>query len=92
MGYGKFDVVEFEPGNIPDNVIIYDETDLTLVRMISDMKFPEYPVPMGVVKRVALPTFDDAVHEQIESAKTKFAPDLEKLVSSGDTWDVKLTI
>ena len=57
--------------------------------MISDMKFPEYPVPMGVVKRVALPTFDDAVHEQIESAKTNFAPDLEKLVSSGDTWDVK---
>ena len=31
----------------------------------------------------------DEVKKQIESAKTKFAPDLEKLVSSGDTWDVK---
>ena len=89
MGYGKFDIVEFEPENVPDHVVIYDETDLTLVRMIVDMKFPEFPVPMGVIKRVKQPTFDDRVHEQIESAKTKFKPDLSKLISSGDTWEVK---
>jgi len=74
---------------VPDNVIIYDETDLTLIRMISDMKFPEFPVPMGVIKRVLKPTFDDSIHEQIESAKSKFKPDLKTLITSGDTWEVK---
>ena len=81
------DVSAYERANLMS--VDYDETDLSLVRMISDMKFPEFPVPMGIIKRVKSPTFDDAIHEQIESAKTKFKPDLEKLISSGDTWEVK---
>ena len=89
MGYGKFDIVEFEAGNVPDSVLVYDETDPILVRMISDMKFPEHPVPMGIIKRVQAPTFEESVHSQIQTAKEKFKPDLKKLIGAGETWEVK---
>ena len=89
MGYGKFDVVEFEPNKIPDNIVIFDEKDPVLIRMITDMRFPEHPVPMGIIKRVEAPTFEDVVSDQITMAKEKFKPDLKRLISSGDTWEVK---
>ena len=57
--------------------------------MVADMTFPEYPVPMGIIKRIERPTFEDQITDQIASAKTKFPPNLEKLISSGDTWEVK---
>lgn len=89
VGYGKFDIVDIEPGNVPDNVVVYDETDSVLIRMVTDMKFPEYPVPMGVLKKTLRPTFEDSLESQIELAKSKFPPDLQKLLSSGETWEVK---
>ena len=89
MGYGKFEIVEFEAGSVPDNVVVYDETNSLLIRMISDMRFPEYPVPMGIIKRVSKPSFEESISSQIESAKSKFPPNLEKLISSGETWEVK---
>jgi len=89
MGHGKFDIVEFESEKTPDNITIYDETDPVLIRMIADMRFPEYPVPMGVLKRTSRPTFEDSIASQIESAKSKFPPNLQKLISSGETWEVK---
>ena len=89
MGYGKFEIIEFEAGSTPDNVVVYDETNPLLIRMISDMRFPEHPVPMGIIKRVQKPSFEESISSQIESAKSKFPPNLEKLVSSGETWEVK---
>ena len=89
MGQGRLEIIEFEPGNIPDNVIVYDETNPALIKMVANMRFPEYPVPMGIIKRVEKPCFEQSVRDQIDSAKTKFPPNLEKLISSGDTWEVK---
>ena len=89
MGYGKFDIVEFEPNKIPDNIVIYDETDPVLIKMVKDLEFPDSPVPMGIIKRVKAPIFEDVVHEQITMAKDKFKPDLKKLIEAGDTWEVK---
>ena len=89
MGQGKFDIIDFEAGNVPDNVVVYDESSPILTKMVADMTFPEYPVPMGIIKRIERPTFEDQITDQIASAKTKFPPNLEKLISSGDTWEVK---
>jgi len=44
---------------------------------------------MGIIKRVEAPTFEDVVSDQITMAKEKFKPDLKRLISSGDTWEVK---
>ncbi|GIR28715.1 hypothetical protein CM15mP43_03390 [bacterium] len=60
-----------------------------LIKMVKDLEFPNSPVPMGIIKRVKAPIFEDVVHEQITMAKDKFKPDLKKLIEAGDTWEVK---
>ena len=50
---------------------------------------PEMPRPMGILRNVAAPTFDDGVNAQIEGAvEKKGAGTLESLIYSGDTWTV----
>jgi 2-oxoglutarate ferredoxin oxidoreductase subunit beta len=50
---------------------------------------PEMPRPMGILRGVAAPTFDDGMNAQITKAiETKGAGTLESLIYSGDTWEV----
>ncbi|MFQ5786383.1 MAG: 2-oxoacid:ferredoxin oxidoreductase subunit beta [Thermodesulfobacteriota bacterium] len=86
---GKFKVVEFEPENPPDDIMIYDETDLSFAFTLSKMSWPEFPVPMGVIRRVELPSFEEQIYQQVDRAKEKFQPDLNRLIYSGDIWEVK---
>lgn len=85
----KFKVVEFEPENPPDDIKVYDETDLPLAFSLSKMSWPEFPVPMGVIRRVELPSFEEQIYQQVDRAKEKFQPDLNRLIYSGDIWEVK---
>jgi 2-oxoglutarate ferredoxin oxidoreductase subunit beta len=53
------------------------------------MWWPEFPVPIGVLRRVKRPTHDQLVKGQIEDSIAKFGSgDLEKLLVSGETWTV----
>lgn len=78
-----------EDGMTDKDVLIHDETNTTLAYMLARMPFPEFPVAVGVLHAVNRPTYDGAVHEQIEAARAKQAPpDLEKLLRAGNTWQV----
>ncbi len=58
--------------------------------MISRLVAPEFPMPIGVFRSVDMPSLDERIHEQVKNAKQKLGEgDLEKLLSSGDTWVVK---
>ena len=54
------------------------------------MEGPDFPIALGVIRDVEAPTYDDAVHEQIEevSAKKKYH-NFEELLMTNDTWEVK---
>jgi hypothetical protein len=53
------------------------------------MPFPEFPVAVGVLHAVNRPTYDGTVHEQNDKAREKLGvPNLEKLLRSGNTWQV----
>jgi Pyruvate:ferredoxin oxidoreductase and related 2-oxoacid:ferredoxin oxidoreductases, beta subunit len=58
--------------------------------MLVDMKYPEYPVALGVIRDVADKTYDDNVRDQVieVSAKSKIKS-MEQLLHSGATWEVK---
>ncbi len=86
---GKVEFAEFEPGNPPDDIIVHDETDLSLAFTLSKMYWPEYPVPMGVIRRVELPSFEEQIYLQVDKAKEKSSADIKKLIYSGDVWEVK---
>jgi len=58
--------------------------------MLSRMKLPEFPVPMGIFRQVDDITYETQVHDQIEAVRAKKGkPDLQKLLNSGETWTVK---
>ena len=73
---------------------VHDETDpdATCTQILSRMWWPDFPVPVGVFRRVPRPTHDELLAEQIERAKAaragKGEVDLQRLLSGGETWTV----
>jgi 2-oxoglutarate ferredoxin oxidoreductase subunit beta len=71
------------------DVLVHDETNATIAYMLARMPFPEFPVALGVLQAVDRPTYDGTVHEQNEAARKKHGtPSLDKLLRSGNTWQV----
>ena len=57
--------------------------------MLSRMSYPEFPVPVGVFRRVERPTHDQLIQAQIdEQIAAKGAGELGKLLKGGDAWVV----
>jgi 2-oxoglutarate ferredoxin oxidoreductase subunit beta len=53
------------------------------------MRWPHMPEPMGVLRCVEKPTYDEAVDQQLAAVLAKSGPgNLEDLFHSGDTWQV----
>ena len=53
------------------------------------MHFPEYPVPMGVFRSVRRPTYEEMLEQQVSaSIAAKGHGSLEKLINSGETWEI----
>ncbi|HXF04562.1 MAG TPA: 2-oxoacid:ferredoxin oxidoreductase subunit beta [Blastocatellia bacterium] len=88
----QLEVVTLGGGITEDDLLIWDETlpDSALAYMIARMDYPAFPVPVGVFRDVAKPTYDELVNQQIEFAVQKMGRgNLEQLLKSGDTWVVE---
>ena len=82
-----------EDGYTIDDVLVHDAkcADTTLHSMLAAMKYPEYPVAVGVIRDVDDENvYDVKVAEQVEqvkaNAKIKCVDDL---LRSGQTWEIK---
>lgn len=86
------EVVEIGKNGITEaDVLVHDETvpDPTLAMILAHMRYPEYPVPIGVFRAVERPTYDELMQQQIDRAVERQGPgDLEALFNQGDTWVV----
>ncbi|MGI9517299.1 MAG: 2-oxoacid:ferredoxin oxidoreductase subunit beta [Pirellulaceae bacterium] len=74
-----------------DNLWIHDETvvDPTPAFLLSRMRVPAFPEPIGVFRAVNRPTYEEQLNGQIEAASNeKGRGDLNQLLHSGDTWTV----
>ena len=74
-----------------DDLLFHDEKspEPSLAYLLSRMRHPEFPEPIGVFRDVDRPKYDEQVNEQIRVAREeKGEGDLEKLFNSGDTWTV----
>lgn len=57
---------------------------------LSQLDYPEFPVPVGVFRSVEAPTYEQRVHHQVEEAKAQQPnADLQQLLETGDTWTVE---
>ncbi len=85
------EVVELGKGITADDLMFHDEKaeEPTLAYLLSRMRYPEFPEPIGVFRDVERPIYDDRVNEQLVQAREKRGPgDLNALFNSGDVWEV----
>lgn len=85
-------IVSIEDGkHTIDDIIVHDHTSKELAMILAQFSEIEgFPVPLGVLYEVERPCFEDEMEEQIsESIKKSGEGDLEKLLFSGTTWEVK---
>ena len=78
-------------GVTENDLLVHDEQaeDPYLALILSRMFWPEFPVPVGVLRRIERPTHDSLMDEQIRTATEKSgAGDLGKALLAGETWTV----
>jgi 2-oxoglutarate ferredoxin oxidoreductase subunit beta len=77
-----------ENGITEDKITVYDETDFYLNFVIATMHYPEFPEPIGIIRRVKVPTFEELLYNQIEHAKKlKGEGNLQKLIDK-NSWEI----
>ncbi len=80
-----------ENGYNKSNILVHDVTEPNpgIHYMLANMRYPEYPVALGVIRSVPGSTYDEDVHNQIENiqlaSKVKCVDDL---LNSGSVWSV----
>ncbi|MCZ6874447.1 MAG: 2-oxoacid:ferredoxin oxidoreductase subunit beta [bacterium] len=81
-----------ENGITEADILCHDENkqEPYLAYLLSRLDYPEFPVPVGVLRAVQRATYDGIVEEQQEAALSQYGEgDLDALLNRGDTWEVK---
>ena len=86
------EVVEVGDGKVSrDDLLIHDERtpEPSLAFLLSRMRYPDFPEPLGVFRAVEQDRYVDLVRRQNKQATEKLgAGDLQKLVTGDETWTV----
>ncbi len=70
-------------------VIVHDKTNRSVAHMLVEMRFGDFPMALGVLYEDPAPTFESAVVAQNAQVSAGKTPDLQKLLSKGQTWMVE---
>ncbi len=88
MNGTHLEVVELGNGVTEQDVLVHDETDQCLAFLLSQLTYPEFPEPLGVIySNETQAPYEDIVHGQVQDAiEAKGPGDLKALLHEGDTW------
>ena len=79
-----------ENGITEADLLVHDETDPLISFMLAHIYWPEFPVPVGVIRRINRPTHDQLLNGQIDQAIAgRGKGDLRRLLAGGETWTVE---
>ena len=79
-------------GVTEDDILTHDahSDNIGLHTMLADMKYPDYPVALGIIRNVKDLTYDESVHAQVADVKAKSRIGcMDDLLRSGSVWEVK---
>jgi len=80
-----------EGGIKEDDLLFHDEqlAEPSLAYTLSRMRYPEFPEPMGVLRCVDQPKFEEEMVAQVKEAKAKRGEGkIADILNEGDTWEV----
>ncbi len=80
-----------ENGVTEKNILIHDaaEPNPGIQYMLANMRYPEYPVALGVIRAVPGPTYENDLENQItEIGKVSKIKNMDDLLNSGSVWKV----
>jgi len=86
------EIVPLEGDGKNQNLLVHDEKDPkpNYTYLLSQMNFPEMPVPFGVFRAIRKPTYDEMLEAQVEEAiASKGVGTLDKLLYGPNTWEIK---
>ncbi len=85
----RLEVVELGGSVSADACLVWDQTNPALATLMA-YQLPPGPTPVGVLRCVEQPAFEDAVQQQIQhEIETRGHGSLEQLIHAGDTWKVE---
>lgn len=87
----KLEVVDLGNGVSESELLVHDvySPEPHLANMLARMDYPDFPVPIGLFRSLAKPTYDELMEAQVQDAISRRGPgDLEKLLNAGDVWVV----
>ncbi len=85
------EIVEFDSANPPADLMVHQTNleDPTYASILARLDLPEYPVPLGVLRSILKPTYEQMLDDQVKVAvEQKGKGSIEKLMNSGETWVV----
>ena len=88
----KLKVVKLGNGITEKDILVHDceENIPGIHTMLANMRYPGYPVALGVIRCVSAPTYDMSVKGQIvKLQKESKIKNVESLLKSGSTWESK---
>jgi 2-oxoglutarate ferredoxin oxidoreductase subunit beta len=89
-GPSQPEVVQLGNGIDEKDLVVHDERgSLGYLMTLSEMKPPDFPMPIGVLRRIEAPTVDAGIHRQIDEVTERKGPgDLKEIIYSGNIWTV----
>ena len=88
-----FEVVTIgENGITEKDLLVHDATDedTSMHLKLIGMEYPQYPVALGVIRKVKAPVYDQALEAQIEAVQNMTnIRTFHDLAKEGDVWEVK---
>ena len=78
-----------EGGVSEDELVVWDEGDPQLSWLAAQLVPPDFPTPLGVLRAVDEPVYEQGVLAQIEEARSRQGEgSLDELLRRGETWTV----
>src|SRR5262249_28095459 len=83
------EVVELGNGISESDLVVHDECDSTMAALLSRLGPPDFPTPIGILRAVERPTYEDGANAQIAAARERSPADLASLLRRGETGVVR---
>ena len=85
----KPQVVNLSNGFDKNKIIKHDQftNESTLANLLSNFEYPDFPVPMGVIRQIEKSTYEEKIDYQIKvQTKTKGIGNLNDLIRGNQVW------